>query len=68
MAPSLPATPRHEYIYIDRRSRHFSFAVVSAVCGSVSITLDMYILYLYVALGPGRASNSQVLSTTKSDR
>ena len=62
VAPSLLATPRHEYIYIDRRSWHFSFAVVSVAHGNVSITLDMYIFYLFVA--PGRAY-LQFLSTVR---
>lgn len=38
------ATPRHEYIYIDRPSRHFSFG--SSLCRSRSVSIPS-ILYLY---------------------
>lgn len=40
-----PATPRHEYIYIDRPSRHFSFG--SSLCRTSRSVSIPSILYLY---------------------
>lgn len=54
----LASTPRHEYIYIDRQTRHFSFASPSVTDG---VAHPRYFIYRRVAVVP-TVSESRNLS------